>query len=160
MSFYDTVQPLNGVPEPWTNMYFNSITLSGVTGHTGSVPLGVYIQDSFTSGITGAMTGQTATFTITQIGNVVNIDIPSITQASATASTFITTLSMIPAQYRPPTGKYFLYQASINNTYLAATMIVTSGGALTFFGGANQGFFTASQQAAIVATSVTYNLAQ
>lgn len=151
MSFFDILEPPT---KPWADIYVNSINLPGTTGATG---LNTYVETPVSLGFTGAFVGVTGVFNVTQVGNIIQMNVPAMT-ATATAGTYLSALTPLPSAFIPATAKYFVALVNVNGASTAGLIFIPTNGVITIFATPAQGSFTSGDTAGTYPQSISYNL--
>jgi hypothetical protein len=128
----------------------------GNTAVASSTSLDWYEEGTFTVTGTGLTTTVTGTAQFTRIGNLVSIDMPTISGTS-NATTF--TLTGIPTQLRPQKEKNMFMRISDNTgPYVLSFVYIGSNGIITLTKDAGSAAFTASGTKASSNFQITYQL--
>lgn len=115
-----------------------------------------YQEASVTLTSTGLTTNTTATAKLTRNGNLVAIDVPTITGAG-TSTTF--KLTGIPIQFRPLVAKEFLVRGTIGGVVSICRAIINTSGEIQVYAGLNsETFSTTSSTRGINKISLSYQL--
>lgn len=116
-----------------------------------------YLFGSFTATATGMTTSPTGTVKYTRSGNIVVLELPSISGTS-NATTF--TLTGLPTQLRPAATKVVYVRVQDNGgAYRQAVMAIDSAGGVQLYNGLTTAdLFTATGTKAVGALSVSYTL--
>lgn len=123
---------------------------------TDSQTLDWYEEASVTLTSSGLTTNTTATAKLTRNGNLVAIDVPTITGAG-TSTTF--KLTGIPIQFRPLVAKEFLVRGTIGEVVSICRAIINTSGEIQVYAGLNsETFSTTSSTRGINKISLSYQL--
>lgn len=115
-----------------------------------------YEEASVTLTSSGLTTNTTATAKLTRNGNLVAIDVPTITGAG-TSTTF--KLTGIPIQFRPLVAKEFLVRGTIGGVVSICRAIINTSGEIQVYAGLNsETFSTTSSTRGINKISLSYQL--
>lgn len=115
-----------------------------------------YEEASVTLTSSGLTTNTTATAKMTRNGNLVAIDVPTITGAG-TSTTF--KLTGIPIQFRPLVAKEFLVRGTIGGVVSICRAIINTSGEIQVYAGLNsETFSTTSSTRGINKISLSYQL--
>ncbi|MFW9600899.1 MAG: hypothetical protein ACMV1B_01090, partial [Prevotella sp.] len=115
-----------------------------------------YEEASVTLTSSGLTTNTTATAKLTRNGNLVSIDVPTLTGAG-TATTF--KLTGIPRQFRPASTKEFLVRGNVAGVLSICRATINTSGELQVYSDLNTGTFsTTSNTRGVNKISLTYQI--
>lgn len=115
-----------------------------------------YEEASVTLTSSGLTTNTTATANLTRNGNLVSIDVPTLT-GLGTATTF--KLTGIPIQFRPKSTKEFLVRGNVGGVLSICRAVINTSGEVQLYSDLNTGTFsTTSNTRGINKISLTYQI--
>lgn len=129
--------------------FVNPVTAPSFVGAVSSV------DGSYTGTGTGFTTSPTATVTYSKVGNLVVLNLPTIT---GTSNQTYLTLTGGPAGMRPANSKSVLAGVQDNGVLKLGTAIITTSGEIVFYSDIAGSSFTASGSKGFAGNSICYTL--